>query len=48
MADNPIFDNNKRGIGINYSQLIRFGVCADNNDPQRSGRIRALLTEGEG
>ena len=48
MADNPIFDNNKRGIGINYSQLIRFGVCVDNNDPQRSGRIRALLTEGEG
>ena len=48
MADNPIYDNNNRGIGITYSQLIRFGVCVDNDDPQRSGRIRALLVEGEG
>ena len=48
MADNPIHDNNNRGIGITYSQLIRFGVCVDNNDPQRSGRIRGLLVEGEG
>tara|TARA_R100000697_G_scaffold48419_1_gene61700 strand:- start:2666 stop:4432 length:1767 start_codon:yes stop_codon:yes gene_type:complete len=48
MANNPIYDAENRGLAINYSQLIRFGVCVDNNDPQRSGRIRALLTEGEG
>ena len=48
MADNPIYDNQNRGVDITYSQLIRIGVCVDNNDPQRAGRIRALLNQGEG
>ena len=43
------FDHKKNaGIGVKISQIIKFAVCVNNKDPQRAGRIRAVITKGEG
>ena len=49
MAGTQPFDHRKNsGVGIKISQIIKFAVCVDNKDPQRAGRIRAVITKGEG
>ena len=41
-------DKKNSHVGIKINQIIKFAVCVDNNDPQRAGRIRAVMTKGEG
>ena len=41
-------DQQNANSGIKINQIIKFGVCVNNNDPQRAGRIRAVMTKGEG
>ena len=41
-------DKQNANSGIKINQIIKFGVCVNNNDPQRAGRIRAVMTKGEG
>ena len=39
-------DKLKRGYERNTSKIFFFGVCVDNNDPLRAGRVRAVVTNG--
>jgi hypothetical protein len=48
MGDNSFKDNQNRSSGIEYSQIIKFAVCVDNNDPRRAGRVRGIKNEGDG
>ena len=48
MGTQPFDHQRNAGIGIQINQIIKFAVCVDNKDPQRAGRIRAVVTKGEG
>ena len=48
MATQPFDHKKNAGLGIKITQIIKFAVCVDNKDPQRAGRIRAVMTKGEG
>ena len=48
MATQPFDHKKNAGLGIKITQIIKFAVCVDNKDPQRAGRIRAVMTKGDG
>mgnify|MGYP003667493337 FL=1 len=48
MGTQPFDHKKNAGVGIKISQIVKFAVCVDNRDPQRAGRIRAVITKGQG
>ena len=48
MGTQPFDHRKNAGLGIKINQIIKFAVCVNNKDPQRAGRIRAVITKGEG